>query len=338
MRIGFWVFGLGERGVGIPISEMKTLSKDKADILKSNGISTVEALLYRSDELPDLIPDLAENEKALMEIHIEALTLKKMWMVPATEWTKIEESQIAFTTGSKALDQLLGGGVHSMYAAEFYGEFGTGKSQLLNTIMIEALNRFKDKTAIYIDCEKTYREARIAEIAEKRGYDQKDILGRTILIKTVTSKELEEVIRRLYLTVETRKAILVVCDSLISHLRTEYLGREMLAPRQHALQRILSKLRNLASLYNIGVVLSNQVVSVPQPTFTPFAETRAVGGHIMGHATEPRVFVRKAGPSTRIARLEDSCWLPPGEATFAITEKGVVDVWELKKGEVKEVG
>jgi len=334
----FAYFLLGEKlskkvDIGTPISEMKTLSKNKIEVLESSGIKTVEALIYRSDELPDLLPDLAENEKALNDIHIEALTLKKMWMIPASEWAEIEKQQIAFTTGSKALDALLGGGVHSMYAAEFYGEFGVGKSQILNTIMVEALAKFKDRTAVYLDCEKTYREGRIAEIAEKRGYDPKDILSRTILIKTMSSRDLEEVIKRLYLTVENRKSILIVCDSLISHLRAEYLGREMLAPRQYALMRMLKRLRDLASLYNIGVVISNQVVSVPQQAFQPFADIRAVGGHIMAHATEPRVFVRKAGPSTRIARLEDSCWLPPGEATFAITDKGVVDVSELKKEE-----
>ncbi|MEM1551591.1 MAG: DNA repair and recombination protein RadA [Candidatus Bathyarchaeia archaeon] len=316
--------------VGIPIDKMKSLSKDKIEVLKENGIKTVEALLYRTDELEDLLPDLAEKPRDLMNIHIEALSLKKMWMVPASEISEVEKSQIAFTTGSKALDQLLGGGVHSMYVAEFYGEFGTGKSQILNTIMVEALNTFKDKTAVYIDCERTYRESRISEIASKRGYDSKDIISRIILIRTVTSAELEEVVRRLYLTVEGRNSILVVCDSLISHLRSEYLGREMLQPRQHALARILKKLKDLASLYNIGVVISNQVVSVPQQTFTPFGDIRPVGGHILGHVTEPRVFVRKAGAITRIARLEDSCWLPPGEATFAITEKGVVDVEEVK--------
>jgi DNA repair protein RadA len=101
------------------------------------------------------------------------------------------------------------------------------------------------------------------------------------------------------------------------------------------LLRILDRLKRLASLYNIGVVVSNQVVAVPTQTFSPFGDLRATGGHIIAHNTEPRVFVRKAGasPSVRIARIEDSCWLPPAEARFRITQKGVEDIGKEEEEE-----
>jgi DNA repair protein RadA len=247
-------------------------------------------------------------------------------MVSAKEWAKVEAEQIVFDTGSNALNTILGGGIHSMSVAEFYGEFGAGKSQILNTTMVLALNKFPDRTAIYIDTEKTFHYGRIKQIAEARGFNADDIINRIILLKPPTTDDLIELIKRLYLTVEKRKAIIIVCDSLISHLRAEFLGREMLQPRAHALSRILSRLKLLAELYNIGTVTSNQVVAVPQATMTPFGEIKAAGGHIMGHAVEPRVFVRKAGVSTRIARIEDSAWLPPAEATFRISERGIEDV------------
>jgi len=319
-----------------PLEKIKGLGKSFLSVLKGNGIKTVEAFIYRADELGDLLPDLPQHK--LTELTIEALRLKRRWMVPASEWAEVEKSQIVFSTGSNALNAILGGGVHSMYVAEFFGEYGVGKSQILNTIMVEGLAKYKDRTAIYIDCEKTFRYDRISEIASLRGYDPNDILNRTVLIRTEHTTDLLEVIKRLYLTVEARKSVLVVCDSLISHLRAEFLGREMLAERQHMLLRILKRLQSLASIYNIGVVISNQVVAVPTQTFTPFGDIKATGGHIMAHHTEPRVFVRKgtgkAGVSVRIARIEDSSWLPPAEATFRITERGVEDV---KSGGV-EVG
>lgn len=314
-----------------PLSEMKSLSKSDLSVLEQNGIRTVEALIYRGGELEEILDSC--DAKKIKDIRVEALTLKKRWMVSASEWAKVEAQQIVFKTGSKALDEILGGGVHSMYVAEFFGEFGTGKSQILDTIMVLALNQFRDRTAVYIDCEGTYRDDRVRQIAKLRGFDVEDIVRRVVLIKPDTTEDLYEVVRRLYLTVEGRKSVLIVCDSLISHLRAEYYGREMLPPRQQKLLQILDPLKRLASLYNIGVVVSNQVVAVPTPTTVLFGELRATGGHIMAHNTEPRVFVRKAGVSIRIARIEDSCWLPPAEARFRITERGVVDVAEEGEGE-----
>jgi len=321
------------KGLGTPISEIKSLTKEDVALLEQNGIQTVEALIYRRRELEDIfeIPDETAKHNKIRNAVIEALTLKKMWMVPASEWAKVEAEQIVFDTGSKALNQILGGGIHSMSVAEFYGEFGVGKSQILNTTMVLALNNFPDRTAVYIDTEKTYQDRRIRQIAESRGFNADSIINRIILLKPPTTEDLFELVKRLYLTVEKRNVVLIVCDSLISHLRAEFLGREMLQPRQQALMRILDRLKLLAELYNIGVVVSNQVVAVPQATMTPFGEIKAAGGHIMGHAVEPRVFVRKAGVSTRIARIEDSAWLPPAEATFRISERGIEDVSKEEK-------
>jgi DNA repair protein RadA len=320
-----------------PISQMKSLSKRDISILEQNGIKTVEGLIYRGDELEEIFDAYEQTLriKKINNIRMEALTLKKRWMIPASEWATVEAQQLIFKTGSTALDQMLGGGVHSMYVAEFFGEFGTGKSQILDTIMVLALNELAERTAIYIDCEGTYRDDRIRQIAKLRGFDPESITKRVVLLKPETSEDLLEIVKRLYLTIEARKTALIVCDSLISHLRAEYYGREMLQPRQQMLLRILDRLKRLASLYNIGVVVSNQVVAVPTQTFSPFGDLRATGGHIIAHNTEPRVFVRKAGasPSVRIARIEDSCWLPPAEARFRITEKGVEDIGKEEEEE-----
>jgi DNA repair protein RadA len=315
-----------------PLSQLRSLSKGDVEVLEQNGIKTVEALLYRGDELKEIFE--AWDERKHAEVRIEALSAKKRWMISASEWAKVESEQLIFETGSKALDEILGGGVHSMYVAEFYGEFGVGKSQILDTIMVLALNKFEDATAVYLDCEGTYRDDRVRQIAKLRGFNE-SIVNRVILLKPETTEDLIEIVKRLYLTIEARKTVIVVCDSLISHLRSEFYGREMLQPRQQTLLRILNKLKSLASLYNIGVVVSNQVVAVPTQTFSPFGDLKPTGGHIMAHNTEPRVFVRKGGVSIRVARIEDSCWLPPAEATFRITQKGVED---LPKEEEKRHG
>jgi DNA repair protein RadA len=121
---------------------------------------------------------------------------------------------------------------------------------------------------------------------------------------------------------------LVIVDSVTSHFRAEYPGREKLVERQQLLNKHLHQLLKLAEAYNIAVVVTNQVYEVPDAlSYKPLHERMAaVGGHILYHTPGVRVFLRKAKGNKRIARVVDAPHLPEGEAVFAITDEGIVDV------------
>ena len=53
--------------------------------------------------------------------------------------------------------------------------------------------------------------------------------------------------------------------------------------------------------------------------------TRPIGGHILGHSSTFRLYLRKSKAEKRIARLVDSPNLPDGEAVFKVTENGIED-------------
>ena len=53
--------------------------------------------------------------------------------------------------------------------------------------------------------------------------------------------------------------------------------------------------------------------------------TTAIGGHVLAHASQFRLYLRKGKAGKRIARLIDSPYLPEGEAVWKVTEKGVED-------------
>ena len=80
----------------------------------------------------------------------------------------------------------------------------------------------------------------------------------------------------------------------------------------------------LAELNNIAIYVTNQVMAKPDTFFGD--PTEAIGGHIVGHTSKFRLFLRKSKGGKRIARLVDSPHLPEGEAVFKVTEKGVEDV------------
>jgi DNA repair protein RadA len=119
---------------------------------------------------------------------------------------------------------------------------------------------------------------------------------------------------------------LVVIDSMISHFRGEYVGRETLAERQQKLNQYLHKLVRLSEAYNIAIVVTNQVQANPTAFFGD--PNRPAGGNIMAHACTHRIFLRKGRKGTRIARVIDSPSLPEEKTRFKITEKGIEDLPE----------
>jgi DNA repair protein RadA len=233
------------------------------------------------------------------------------------------KSLVRYTTGSKSLDDFLKGGIESQAITELTGEFGSGKSQICHTLCVTAAtnNSSKINSIIFIDTENTFRPERVQQIAEARGLDSEEIMKKVFVCKIVNSAQLEALIRNLGKSIEEYKAKLVIIDSIISLHRAEYTGRETLAERQQRLNVMLHKLIRLSEVYNIAVVLTNQVQTTPDNTFEN-PSVRAAGGNIMGHACTYRIFLRKAGRD-RIVVMVDSPHHAYSQVKFTISEKGV---------------
>ena len=314
------------------------MTKTMASELRANGIISVESLATRSlSELNELIKagkilnvEFAQLKRAMEE----AWRLTGLWVMTADKIEEVRGKRLVFTTGSTAVDEMLGGGVFSREVTEFAGEYGSGKTEFLFTVLVEALGNNKEITAVFIDTEDTFSEARIREIATNRGYDPADILKRTIYIPVTDSDFMAEIIDRLHLTIEAKNVKLILIDSIIAVLRAEFVGREILWYRQQLLNRMLRRLLNIAKIYNIAILVSNQVVTSPQAQFTydPLQQKVPTGGTVIGHNANTRLYLRKAKGSTRIVRLFDSSWRPEGEATVKITPKGIEDVGSGEAG------
>jgi DNA repair protein RadA len=223
------------------------------------------------------------------------------------------------------LDDFLKGGIESQAITELTGEFGSGKSQICHTLCVTAAandNKGSINSIIFIDTENTFRPERVHQIAEARGLDPEEIMKKVFVCKMVNSAQLEALIRNLGKYIEEYKAKLVIVDSIISLHRAEYTGRETLAERQQRLNVILHKLIRLAEVYNVAVVLTNQVQVSPDSTFGGADSLRAAGGNIMGHACTYRIFLRKVGRD-RLAIMVDSPHHAYSQVRFTITEKGV---------------
>ncbi|HZY69405.1 MAG TPA: DNA repair and recombination protein RadA [Thermoplasmata archaeon] len=231
------------------------------------------------------------------------------------------------STNSKALDELLGGGVETQAISEFAGEFGTGKTQIahqlaVNIQMSPGEGGLNGET-VYIDTESTFRPERIVDMAKAQGLDPDGALARIHIARAFNSNHQMLLVGRAQELAREKPIRLIVVDSLTAHFRSEYLGRGELAPRQQMLNKHLHELLKFGDTYNAAIVVTNQVSSRPDILFGD--PTRPIGGNIVAHAATYRVYLRKSKPPRRIARLIDSPNLPEGEAVFSLTGEGVRD-------------
>jgi DNA repair protein RadA len=179
-----------------------------------------------------------------------------------------------------------------------------------------------DSGAIYIDTEGTFRPERIVEIAEARKLDPEEVLKRITVARAYNSAHQELIVKDLGKVIEPNKAKLVILDSAVAHYRAEFLGRGTLAERQQRLNRFMHQLLRTAEIYNIAVVVTNQVQAAPDSFFGD--PTRPTGGNVVAHTSTYRIYLRKAAKN-RIARMVDSPYHPERDAVFVLNEKGIDD-------------
>ncbi|HUW43360.1 MAG TPA: DNA repair and recombination protein RadA [Bacillota bacterium] len=249
--------------------------------------------------------------------------------VEGTEYAKRRENIGYITTGSKNLDSLLGGrGIESRSITECYGAYGSGKTQIGLTIAVNA-QLPSDKggingKAVFIDTEGTFRPSRIKQIAEKLGANPEKVLKNIFVARAFNSDHQILLLDKISEMIKNKEPIrLLIIDSLTAHFRAEYSGRGQLADRQQKLNRYIHQLIKLAETYNLAVYVTNQVMANPAQLFGD--PTTAIGGHIVGHASTYRIYLRRGKAGSRVAKMIDSPNLPENEIVFNVTEAGVVD-------------
>ena len=116
---------------------------------------------------------------------------------------------------------------------------------------------------------------------------------------------------------------LLIVDSLTANLRVDFQGRGELADRQQKLAAFMARLSKLASEFNAAVFVTNLVMAEPSGmSFGP--AYKAIGGHVLAHASTVRLSVRKGKAEQRVLKVVQAPALPEAEASYCITDAGVV--------------
>jgi len=231
------------------------------------------------------------------------------------------------TTGSKALDELIGGGLETGAITEFFGEFGSGKTQITHQLCVNNFRSVEDGGleghTIFIDTENTFRPERIIQMSMAYDLDPTEVLKTIHVARAYNSHHQMLLVEKSREVAKDYPIRLMIVDSLTAHFRAEYVGRGTLAERQQKLNKHLHHIMQFSDLNKAAVAVTNQVAAKPDAFFGD--PTRAIGGHILGHTSTFRLYLRKSKGNRRIARLIDSPNLPEGEAVITILEDGVRD-------------
>lgn len=251
----------------------------------------------------------------------------------------IDENTEYITTGSSELNRILGGGFQTGKLTEVYGPFKSGKTNLAHTIAVTIqLSRKKGglgAAVAYIDTENTFSKEKIKRIAKRFELDPKKVLSQIFHARIYSSDHQSQMIQKAETLCKTRNVRLIVVDSLMALMRTEYVGIGMLARRQGVLNNMIHALSRIAETYNCAILLTNQVST---KMMGMFSADDAIGGNIVAHGCHFRVMFKTKGFSSnnslkRRAIIVDAPDLPPEEAEFYITSVGIADT---EKGEVQE--
>ena len=293
--------------------------------LRDIGYHTVESLAMATSR--ELEP-VGVSEKKAHQIIEAARSAIGINFVRADELYRMRQSVLRLTTG------MVDGGLETQTITEFYGEYGSGKSQFCHQLCVNVQlppeRGGLNGGALYVDTENTFRLERIIQMSEHLGLDPEQVVKNIIYAEAFTSDHQMFLLENADEIIKANNIKLIIVDSLTAHFRSEYIGRETLASRQQKLNKHMHKLISLARAFNAVAVVTNQVMAKPDQFFGD--ATHPIGGHIVGHTSHTRIYLRRAsrGP-VRIARLVSSPYLPEGEEILKVTENGIEDVTEEEK-------
>ncbi|MEM0094840.1 MAG: DNA repair and recombination protein RadA [Candidatus Micrarchaeaceae archaeon] len=307
------------------LEDLPGIGPSTAEKLRAAGYDSIEKIAAATPhELADVAEMSVEAAKKAVTAARESTT------VPYKTAEGVFEERKALgkiTTGSKALDALLGGGIESNGITEVYGRFAAGKTQLGFQISVNVQLPFEkgglNGTAMFIDTENTFRPERIEQMAAAQKLDVKQTLNNIFVVSVHNVDEQILAIERADKMIVEKNIKLIVIDSLIALFRAEFIGRGALGERQQKLNMHIHKLLNLAEKYNLAAYVTNQVMDNPAILFGD--PTTPVGGNIVAHAATTRLYIRKGKEDKRIVRLVDSPNLPEGECVIKLTADGIRD-------------
>ncbi|ABA27336.1 DNA recombination and repair protein (nucleomorph) [Bigelowiella natans] len=316
-----------KRNIGL--MELQKLGISDLDIQKliDNGIFTINSLAKASKK--ELYSIKGLNDRKAEKILSLAKKRVPVGFSTLKNYLKTKKQQFHISTLNKTIDNLLEGGIESSSVTEIFGESKTGKTQFCHILCVSAMvdnySFVQTKKVIYIDTEGNFRPERLIEISEKFKINFDFLINNVFYARAFnTEHQFQLLVAAASITAFSNVALIIV-DSCTALLRTEYVGRGELFLRQTLLGKFLRNIQRLGEECNIAILLTNQVVTsnLDGMTFSAASNLKPIGGHIMAHYTNTRIWLKKRTSQYNVMKVISSSKLSEKEVKFIIQNTGL---------------
>lgn len=305
--------------------------------LEEAGISSkTDMLVFTWTEISKITGMTKEDAEDAVQ-HCRDVLQKSgdQWNTEMNAWELLEKRKTLkyWTTGSKAVDDLIGGGIESRAITEFSGKFASGKTQLSHslcvTITMEKSDGKQPNRVLMIDTEGTCRPERLRGIllARNSKADVKGALENIIVQKPQDASHQIIILENAVHLIKELNIKAVIIDSGTALFRQELANYGDQGLKFRKLNKMVHLMKNLAEVYDIPVIAINQVYDSSDP-FSP--GQKIYGGNVWGHAMTYRVGLKQKGKQWKATTI-DFPHMPVSDALFDITEAGVVDIKKKEK-------
>ena len=322
-----------------------TMKKRVHKVLTTEGIIDPRGIKSFTQKQLQELPGITDVTAGLLLDQFKVKSEDKIFL-SLSEREEMETERTKIKTGSKALDELLQGGIPTNSFCEFYGAPQSGKTQICYSLSANCLlpEEFGGLGAgvIWLDTEGSFNSQRLKQIISYYQYthsipENQFNTDKFMVATTRSLAQIELALKEAGRIIPKNNVKLLIVDSLMDPFRAEYGGLGQLADRQKHLNRVLHLLMRIAEAWDLAVVYTNQVMANPDPFATAMDKVQPVGGFVLGHASDIRIWLRRAtskirkendAPNARRALITDCGWLPMQETHLSLGPFGICNVEE----------
>ncbi len=235
----------------------------------------------------------------------------------------MEESN-RIPSGSRILDQMLGGGYEKDVVTTVYGPAGAGKTVLSILLSINVART--GKKVIFIDSEGGFSAERLKQITSSIHYDHKKIMDNMVFLRPTQFSEQKKAFEKLKDIVNDKIGLIVV-DSIAMLYRLELGKSENIQEVNRELGRQIAYLTEIARNRKIPVLITNQVYS----DFDVKDKVNIVGGDILKYWSKCLIELQITPDGNRRCILRKHRSIPEEkEILFKIVEGGIIGTKESR--------
>ena len=323
-----------------PIESLKNFNITDKDIekLKLLGINTIQSLHMTSRK--SLLNIKGFTEKKVSNIFNEANKIEvfSLFQKGSDLMNQRYHKIRRISTGSRNLDNIIGGGFESNSITELIGEKNVNITDFIHILTVNAKKQNSNNKIIFFDLENNFNKEKIISLAKEMNINRKNCFGNIILINEVdTFDDLMSKLNEISENNQCSECSLLIIDSLITIFQK--LFKETLIHKsqinnelgnkydiESKLGKILTILKRISILYNMAIIITRIINDDENMN----AQNDLIKSDpnieiILNYECKTRLKFKKLKNDKIKCIVLNSPMISEQDCKFIITEKGIID-------------